>query len=63
MRKVMIDEMKVKDGTLSTVEKEIKNGRTEEDLGGTLTKDKYNGENNSSGYNVSGVGGYGLNII
>ena len=29
MRKVMIDEMKVKDGTLSTVEKEIKNGRTE----------------------------------
>ena len=63
MRKVMIDEMKAKDGTVSTIEEEIKNRRTEEDLGDNLTMDKYNGENKSSEYNVSGVGGYGLNII
>lgn len=63
MRKVIINEMKVKDGVVLTVKEESKNERIKKALWEDITSNKHNVEDNSSEYSVSGVGGYGLNII
>lgn len=61
MRKKLIDKIKKENEVLCVNKKGVKDNLT---IGGEGDiQYKFNSENISSGYNLSGIGGYGLNII
>lgn len=61
MRKELIDKIKKENEVLCVNKKEVKDNLTIGEEGDIQYK--FNSENTSSEYNLSGIGGYGLNLI